>query len=118
MHGLGLRRIVLAMTDTRSCAHALDIADLNDGARARAVLVRQGAFEHVSDDFHIAVRVSGEAGAGNDAVLVDHSEIAELHVLRIIVVTERKGVTAVEPTKPCVTPSVTAAVIDHMDLLR
>ena len=61
--------------------------------------MRQRSFQHVGEDFHVAVRVGREPCAGNDAVLVDHPKIAEAHVLRVVVVTERKGVTAVEPVQ-------------------
>src|SRR5438552_12913345 len=88
------------MADSRSRTHALHVADSDNGARASAVFVRKRAFEHVGDNFHVAVRVSGEPGAGSDTILIDYSEVAEAHVLSIIVVTERKRMTAVEPGCP------------------
>src|SRR5439155_25090561 len=39
-------------------------------------------------------------GAGNEAVFVDHPQIAETRMLRIVVITERTRVPAVEPAFP------------------
>ena len=55
------------------------------------------ALEHVGDDLHVAVRVGAEALAGRDAVVVDHAQRAEAHVLGVVVVGEREGVVGVEP---------------------
>src|SRR5262245_48262003 len=43
VHQLGLRCVVFAVADSCSGAHALYIANSDDGARARAVFVRQGS---------------------------------------------------------------------------
>ena len=43
-------------------------------------------------------RASREALAGLHPVLVDHSEAVELEILRVVVIAERKGVVAVEPS--------------------
>jgi hypothetical protein len=59
---------------------------------AHAVLVLEGALEDVGEDLHVAVRVGGEAAAGGDAVLVDDPELAEAHVVGIVVLAERERV--------------------------
>ena len=76
---------------------ALHVTDSDHRTRARAVFVCQRSFQHVSEDFHIAVRVSWKAGAGNHPIFIDYSKITEAHLLRVMVVAKRKGVTAVEP---------------------
>jgi hypothetical protein len=45
------------------------------------------------------VRVRVEAGARLDAILVDHAQGAEAHMLRVVIVAEGKAVPAVEPTE-------------------
>src|SRR5262245_22809434 len=97
MHGLGLRRVVFAVADPSSGAHALHITDANYRARARAVLVCQCAFEHIGENFHVPVRMSPEPSPRSNSIFIDHSKIAEAHVLRVVVVAERKRMTAVEP---------------------
>ncbi len=54
------------------------------------------------EDFHVAVRVSGEAGAGGDAVFVDDAERAEAHVGGVVVVAEAEGMEGAEPAVICV----------------
>jgi quercetin 2,3-dioxygenase len=80
--------------------------DVNDGARARAVFVRQGAFEHIGDDFHVAVRVSREpggdvqrmsAGTGISHSEYNPSQIEPVHFLQIWIV----PTLALHPGDPC-----------------
>jgi hypothetical protein len=61
--------------------------------------VRERSFEHVGDNFHIAVRMGWETSAGNNSVFVDHSKSTETHILSVIVIAKRKSVAAVEPAK-------------------
>jgi hypothetical protein len=61
--------------------------------------MRQGSFQHVGDDFHVAMRVSRKTRAGSHSIFIDDSEIAVAHVFRVIIIAEREGVTAVEPVK-------------------
>ena len=62
-----------------------------------AAAARQLARQHVADDLHVAVAVVAEARAGGDAVLVDHAQVAEAHVLRIVVAGEGKAVEGLQP---------------------
>jgi hypothetical protein len=43
-------------------------------AVAQAVLVLQRTFQHVAEDFHVAVRMRAEAHARRDAVVVDDAQ--------------------------------------------
>ena len=88
VHRLRLRVVELAVHDAAPGAHALHVALADDGARARGVLVRQLAVEHVADDLHVPVAMRAEAGTRDHAVLVDDAQRPELHVLRIPVVGE------------------------------
>src|SRR5690606_539312 len=79
----------------------------------KAVLVRQRAREHVAEDLHVRVAVRREAGAGGDAVLVDHAQRAEAHPARVVVVAEGERMAAVEPTGPDVAAVAGVALDDH-----
>jgi hypothetical protein len=80
-------------------------------------LCRQRAVEHVAHDLHVAVSVRGEAGAGCNAVLVDHAQVAEPHVLRVVIVGERKRVVALEPAMIGVATVRRFANADHAKCL-
>ena len=56
--------------------------------------MRERPIEDVAEDLHVAMRVLAEAGPSRHAVVVDHPERPESHVGPIVVLTERKSVTA------------------------
>ncbi len=93
----GRRWVELAVGDAAAGAHELDLAWAEFAAVAHAVLVGDGSGNDPCEDFHVAVRVSGEAGAGGDAVFVDDAERAEAHVGGVVVVAEAEGVEGAEP---------------------
>src|SRR5262249_11862552 len=101
VHRLGLRRVVLAVADSSSGTHPLNITYANYRASACAVFVRQGAFEHVGDDLHVPVRVGWESGTRSHAIFIDDSEMTKAHILRIMIVPEREGMAAIEPADLC-----------------
>src|SRR5664280_223597 len=100
-----VRRVVeLAVLHAAPGAHALHVARPDDAGRralaatgAHAVFVRQLAFEHIADDFHIAMAVRAEAASGRDAILVDDAQVAAAHMPRVVIVGERKAVAALQP---------------------
>jgi len=100
--------IELAVHHATARAHALHVARPDDATArgvacstrlpiAHAVLVRQLARDHVAHDLHVTVAVRAEAGAGRDAVFVDDAQVAEAHLLRVVVVGERETVKALQP---------------------
>src|SRR5512132_912440 len=99
MHRLVLRVVELAVPNSGPGGHALHIAGANDGAGSHAVLVLQRAFEDIGDDLHVLVPMRLETSAWLNAILVDHAQDAEAHMLRIIVLAEGEGMPAVEPTE-------------------
>ena len=109
---------MFAVHDPGARRHALDFAALDHGAVAHGVLVGKRAGDHVGDDFHVAMAVSLEAGAGLDLVLVDHPEHAEPHMGRIVIIAERKAVATVEPAEIGPAPVFGAADMDQDFLLR
>jgi hypothetical protein len=117
VHRFGLRCVVLAVADSRTRAHALHVADSDNRARARAVFVRQSAFEHIRDNFHVAMRMGRKTFAGHDPVFIDYPESSETHVLVIIILAERESMAAVEPAPLGVPSIITATDCNHMSSL-
>src|SRR5438552_13894887 len=99
VHGLGARRVVLAVGDAGAGGHALHFAGADDGAGPQAVLVLERALDDVRDDLHVAVAVGGEAAARLYPILVHDAQAAEAHVARVEVVGEGEGVAAREPAE-------------------
>jgi len=87
--------IELAVGHATTGAHELDLAGLEGAAVTQTVLVGECAFEHVAEDFHVAVRVGTETFASGNAVVVDDAERAEAHVGGIVVVSEGEGVVGI-----------------------
>src|SRR5439155_22994925 len=83
-----------------------------------AVLVPQGAGENVGHDLHVTVAVRREPLAGLHAVLVDHAEVSEAHVLRVVVVRKRKGVARVEPAVVGAAPLLRVSDENHVASLE
>src|SRR5262249_49804808 len=105
--------VELAVLDARPRRHALHVAGPDHRAGAEAVLVLERSLEHVRQDLHVAVAVRAEAGARLHAVVVDHTQRAEAHVLRVVVVPEREGVAAVEPAELRAAALVRRSDLDH-----
>ena len=71
------------------------------------------ALEHVREDLHVAVAVRAEPRARRDAVVVDHAERAEAHVLVVVVLAGRERVPAVEPAPVGAAPVLGGSNLDH-----
>jgi hypothetical protein len=65
------------MTDAGSRTDDLNVAGYGPTDIADAIFVRDGALANVSDDFHVRMRVTAEAGAGRDFVVVPDHESSE-----------------------------------------
>ncbi len=66
-------------------------------AFAHAVFVGEAAFQHIADDFHIAVPMRTESLAGRDAIVIDDAQRAEAHMGGIVITGEGKSMPGVEP---------------------
>src|SRR5271165_3300171 len=117
MRGLGIRGVEFAVGHAGARAHVLDVAGLNHRAVAHAVLVSERAFKHVSDDFHVAMRMRGETAAAGNAIVVHDPQGTELYVLRVVVSGERKSETAVEPAVIGVAAVLALTDVNHDGLL-
>jgi hypothetical protein len=81
-----------------------------------AVFVRKRSFQHITEDFHIAVGVRAKAPARSDAIFVDDAQAAKSHVLRIMIIGKRKSMTRIEPPMLCVASLLTSANCNHAAL--
>ena len=97
MHRLGRRGIELAVLDSRSCRHPLELPCMDDRAVAHAVPVLQGPFQDIGDDLHVPMAVHAEALARLYPVLVHDPQGSKTHVGRVVVGVERERVPCVEP---------------------
>src|SRR5438876_614623 len=97
MARLPFRRIEFAVPNARARAHALHIAALHDGARAKAVTMFEATRQNVSENLHVTMPVHAEAGIRRHSVVVDHAQNTKTHVLRVVIIAERKSVAAIEP---------------------
>ncbi len=87
MQTLGAAWVVLRVTDTRT-ALIMDSPAENLLFIAHAVLVLNGTFQHVGQNFHIFMRVSTGLPCFNH-VVVNHAQRGETHKVRVVVVGEK-----------------------------
>src|SRR5579862_2636637 len=99
MHCIGLRRIELAVANAATRGHALSIAGQNHRTGSETVLVLELAFENVSDDFHVAMRMRRKSIIRRDPVFVDDAQRAKYHPLRIPIVAETESMVSLEPSR-------------------
>jgi hypothetical protein len=75
-----------------------------------------GACSDIGDDFHVAVRVRGEAGLGRDQVIIPDAETTPAHALRIGVLREGEMVVGVKPAMVGAAEGFKRPDFDHWDL--
>jgi hypothetical protein len=92
MHHLSRRRVELAVADAAAGAHHLHVARADDRTVTHRVAVFERAGKDVGEDLHVLVRMRVEALAGLNDVIVDHPQVGETHLLRIVIAGEGKGV--------------------------
>jgi hypothetical protein len=124
VRGRVLRVVELAVAHAGARGHALDVARHDHagvggagGSVAHAVRMGQSAIEHVADDLHVAMAVGAEALSGRDGVVVEHAQVAEAHVRRVVIVGEREAVMAVEPAMVGMAAVLSLAKREHEFLL-
>src|SRR5437867_4364673 len=98
MHGISLRRVELAVLNSGTGGHALHISRTNYRTVAHAVAMLERAFQNVSDDFHVTMRVHGKTLIGRDAIFIDDPQSSKVHVRRIVILIERESVESIQPS--------------------
>src|SRR2546422_5966041 len=90
---LGGIRLTVANPGAR--AHTLSITGTNYRTISHAVLMFESAFQQISDDLHVAMRMRGKTMAGLHPIFVDDSKEAESHVAGIVILIEGEDVASV-----------------------
>jgi hypothetical protein len=85
------------MLHPRSQRGPLQRPGRQDAAVATAVGVLEGPFGDVGDAFDVAMRMHRPGGAGDQAIIVEHAQIPEPGVLRVVVVVEAEMPIGREP---------------------
>src|ERR1051325_8242494 len=85
------------MDDSAAGRHGLDFIGADDVLFTCTVAMQNVAFDNIRNDFHIAMGVGSKALAWCDLIVVEHAQRVEAHVVRIMIVTKRKGLVGIEP---------------------
>ena len=89
--------VVLRVTNSGTRAHDLELARRNLLFIPHAVLVLNGPFQHVGQNFHIFMRMGTEALACINHVVIDHPQRREAHEVRVVIVSERESMPGIQP---------------------
>ena len=101
------------MANPAARGHALAIARKDHRTGSQAVFVLELAFENVSDDFHVAMRVCREAVVGCNPIFVNDAQRTKSHPLRIPIVAEAESVLSFEPAVVFATTLLAATNLNH-----
>src|SRR3546814_6491337 len=74
------------------------------------------ALQYVGDDLHVPMPVLVEAGAGQDAVLVDDAKRPETRMVGVAIAPEGEAVPAVEPSRRRLAALGGASYRHHLDI--
>src|SRR5438046_4203 len=113
MHRLGRGRVMFAVEHASASGHTLHVARLDNSAVAHAVAMLQSARHYIGDNFHVAMGMHIEAGATRDAIFINDPQAAKAHLLRVVVISEGKGVITVEPAVLGVPSLIGLANLNH-----
>src|SRR6058998_4267325 len=113
VYGITLRCIPLAMDDAAAGRHRLDFVGPQNVALTCTVFVPQAAFEHVSDDLHVAVSVWSESFAWSDTIIIENPQHAKIRIGRIVVIAKRERIKSLEPPAICLSPILALTNCDH-----
>src|SRR6266849_3313560 len=105
--------VVLAVQHPAPGAHPLHVARYDGRAVTHRIPVAERAFEHVADDFHVAVAMRADTRASLHPVLVEHAQHAVAHMARILVIREREAVVRIEPAVIGMAALGAASRLDH-----
>src|ERR1700690_598297 len=70
--------------------------------------------ENPGEDFHVAMRMHSETLTGRDDVFIQNAQRAELHMLRVVILIERKCEMRVEPRKLVAPALFTGSNLNHV----
>ena len=101
------------MSDPRAGTHNLNIARLCAADIAKAVLVGDRTFAHISDNFHVGMAMGIKASAGGNLVIIPHPDCAPLGPLWVMIVAKGEMMAGVEPAILKAAQTVELAFLNH-----
>ena len=105
------------MADAAAGAHHLHITGHGTALVAQVVLMRDGAFAHIGDDFHVGMRVRRETGLRCNRIVVPDAQRTPVHAVGIMVFGKGKMVLGIQPAVVGGTEAVEAASFNHVSVL-
>src|SRR6266404_5769278 len=114
MDWVDFRVVELAMADSGARSHSLELSRLDQALSTRTVTMLNCPVQYVSNDLHVPVRVSTEAGSLFYKIFIYYAQITETHIIRVEVITERKRVMTLQPPRSRQTPFVCFPHFNHL----
>jgi hypothetical protein len=108
--------IIFRVPDSPTRAHHLHVPRLGPALVAQTVLMGDGAFADIGDDFHVRMRMRGKAGARRDGVIVPNAQPAPLVASRVAIVGEGKMVLGLQPAMVRAAQAGEAPAFDHVQI--
>src|ERR1700677_1001407 len=108
------RWIKFAVQDARTRRHVLQLAWTDHRTSPHVVAVFQRSVQNPRQDFHVAMRMHPEPLSRRDDILIQHPQGAELHVLRVVILIERKCESGIQPRQLVVAALVTRSDLNHV----
>src|ERR1700691_4539629 len=106
--------IEFAVQDARTRRHVLQLTWTDHRACTHVVAVFQRSVQNPRQDFHVAMRMHAKPLSGRDDILMQHPQGAELHVLRVVILIERKCESGIQPRQLVVAALVTRSDLNHV----
>src|SRR5436190_21684829 len=113
MYAFGFRWIEFAMRHACTCTHPLHFTRPDDGAGSHTVFVLERAFENVSNDLHISMRMGSKALCRSNGVFINDAQCAKTHVRWVVIPIERKRVIGIEPAMVKMAAVISLTHFDH-----
>src|ERR1700683_2110934 len=108
------RWIKFAVQDARTRRHMLQLTWTDHRTSAHVVAVFQRSVQNPRQNFRVAMWMHAEPLSGRDDILIQHPQGAELHVLRVVILIERKCESRIQPRQLVVAALATRADLNHV----
>ena len=102
------------MCDAASCTHNLNVTSFCAALIAKAILMSNRAFAHISNDLHVIMAMGGKALTGFNLIIIPNPDGAPLVARRIAVAAEREMMTGIQPAVLKLPKTGVAAFLDHI----
>src|SRR5689334_9208437 len=89
--------IVLGVPDSGTCAHHLNVARFGPALVAEAIPMRDRAFAHIGDDFHVGVRVERKTRIRSDLVVIPDAQLPPMRAVVVEIISKREMMARAQP---------------------